>query len=289
MQLDTSKSNTLDAITAGYIARLPESEGRRMLTYTLGLHRMWRSVLSRLPIESHATILDVGTGYGILPFEIAANLDVDVVASDIMAEYIASCNELAQILRSMGHTRPGARLCFEQADIINLPNPDQHFDLVTVREVFSYLSDPAKAAAELRRVTKAGGTIVVEDIDDHLYLTYPPASPAMATLHRAVDQLQSLGGGDREAGRKLSTYLEGAGLTISSVEVIPEALHTTADPTQGEKAFIVQQIAGVRDRIIAAGILSPEEFDRNIAELASEPPISQFRMNGRVIVFATAP
>jgi SAM-dependent methyltransferase len=57
-------------------------------------------------------------------------------------------------------TRPGARLAeFHQGDAQALPFSDGRFDAVAMALVITFLADPAKAAAEMARVTRSGGWV----------------------------------------------------------------------------------------------------------------------------------
>lgn len=50
---------------------------------------------------------------------------------------------------------------FRQADILHLDEPDGQFDVVIAANVIHLLDEPYKALAELDRVCRSGGTIIV--------------------------------------------------------------------------------------------------------------------------------
>lgn len=50
---------------------------------------------------------------------------------------------------------------FRQADILHLDGPDGQFDVVIAANVIHLLDEPYKALAELDRVCRSGGTIIV--------------------------------------------------------------------------------------------------------------------------------
>jgi SAM-dependent methyltransferase len=56
-------------------------------------------------------------------------------------------------------SRPGTRMAeFHVGDSQALPFPDQSYDAATMALVIAFVPDPAKGAAELRRVLRPGGT-----------------------------------------------------------------------------------------------------------------------------------
>ncbi|MCA0296226.1 MAG: class I SAM-dependent methyltransferase [Actinobacteria bacterium] len=92
--------------------------------------------------------LDVGCGPGALTTELVGRLGVaDVAACDPSPPFVAACAE-----RNPGvDVRPGSA---EQ-----LPFGDAAFDLALAQLVLHFVSDPPRAAAEMTRVARPGGTI----------------------------------------------------------------------------------------------------------------------------------
>jgi hypothetical protein len=79
----------------------------------------------------------------------------------------------------------------------------------------------------------------VSDTDDQLHMTWPAPSPSLARLVGAVSAIQYSRGGDRQCGRKLSTYLRQVGFDITSVVVLPEAQHRVVDTHDGEQSLVL--------------------------------------------------
>ncbi len=111
----------------------------------IGLTRLRRETLALLPVDG--PILEVGAGTG-------ANFKhYPSCRTAIASEYSIKMIEIAA-----GKTS-SIRLVQANAEI--LPFPANHFDAAFATLVFCSIPDPAKAFAELRRVVKPGGRVVV--------------------------------------------------------------------------------------------------------------------------------
>jgi len=105
-----------------------------------------------------------------------------------------------------------ANATIERGDAHSLPFPTSSFDLVYARFVFEYLPDKQRAATELARVCRPGGTVLVQDLDGQLISHYPPDQELDRNLARALTILEQAGF-DTHVGRKLGHFLRTAGLT----------------------------------------------------------------------------
>ncbi|MHB1486371.1 MAG: class I SAM-dependent methyltransferase [Acidimicrobiales bacterium] len=292
MDMDEAKWPVLDRAFDDFKDRLTgdeDEDGRLMLAYTMSLHRAWRTVLRMLPVSPTWEVLDVGTGYGVLPMELAAHLPIRVHGIDIVPEYVDGARHVYEALAAQGYFRAGSKLSFEVGDIRRLGCADQSYDFVFVRELLQFLSDPVQAVSELLRVLRPGGYACISDTDDQLWITWPAPSEAFARLHAAVASVQTMTGGDRHTGRKLSSFMRQAGFDVVSTVVLPEAQHHQVDSAEPERALIVSQLEGARARILAAGVMEAAEMDADLAALASEPVAEQFRMNARIVVTGRRP
>ena len=129
-----------------YIHGTEPSEQERLA----GLNRMTNAAFIRfLDVPAGAHVLEVGSGLGLLAFDVAnAAHDVMVVGVEISA---------AQIAKAPAHKR----VTFKQGDAHTLDFPDGAFDIVYARYLLEHVADPAHVVREMRRVTKPGGTIVI--------------------------------------------------------------------------------------------------------------------------------
>jgi hypothetical protein len=101
-----------------------------------------------------------------------------------------------------------------------------------------------------------GGLVCVSDIDDGLYVTWPePGGGALARLRGAFNASYVANGGDRQVGRKLSSYMIEGDFDLVSVVVLPEAHHVP--PGAGaEGSFIGEQLRGARQRVPPGSVTS---------------------------------
>jgi len=292
VEVDPTKAGVLDATLAEFVEDL-RSAGQdnavATLGYTHSIHREWRQVLRMLPVPDGSAVLDVGTGFGILPFELAANGAVRVDGIDLEPQFIEHALTLEAQLASQGLFAPRSELEFSVGDASDLDLADGSFDLAFMREVIQFVPEPITALSEVYRVLRPGGFACVGDTDDQLRITWPPPSPALARLIDAVGEVQHARGGDRQSGRKLTSYLRAAGFTINSIVVIPEATHRLVESDDTERLLIIDQLKGIRPRVLAAGMVDAESFDADVRDLEQQEPFEEFRLNARIIVLAQRP
>jgi ubiquinone/menaquinone biosynthesis C-methylase UbiE len=293
VELDQGKQALLDEELKAYAQEIRQDPAEETaavtLDYTHRLHGPWRNVVRMLPVDPNWSVLDVGCGLGILSFELAANLPVTVKGIDIETRFVAHADELCRRLNDRGYFTEGALVQFSEGDIRALEVPDDSIDLLFVRELLQFLPDPLAAVRELFRVVRPGQFACVSDTDDQLYITWPPPNPAQERLVGAFTALHRQRGGDRQAGRKLSTYLSEAGFLIDSIVVLPEAQHRVVDADDVERALVLAQLRAARDRMISSPEMTEAEFDLDITALASESAHEEFRMNARIVVLARKP
>jgi demethylmenaquinone methyltransferase / 2-methoxy-6-polyprenyl-1,4-benzoquinol methylase len=119
---------------------------------TAGMHHVWRERavdLARVGPGSHA--LDVATGTGDLAIALSRR-GAEVVGLDFSEGML----ELAR--------RKAPQLRFDQGDALALPYADGEFDAVTVGFGARNFADLSRGLAEMARVTKPGGRVVVLEI-----------------------------------------------------------------------------------------------------------------------------
>jgi SAM-dependent methyltransferase len=120
--------------------------------------RLGARFLDFAQVESALRVLDVGCGTGSLVLNILDRMPkCEVVGIDPGSQFIDFARSRI--------SNPRAR--FDVGDALNLPYPDRAFDASLSLLVFMFLKDPAKGAAEMRRITKSGGIAAACTWDRH--------------------------------------------------------------------------------------------------------------------------
>jgi demethylmenaquinone methyltransferase / 2-methoxy-6-polyprenyl-1,4-benzoquinol methylase len=147
---------------------------------TAGMHHRWRARAAELAnVRAGSTALDVATGTGDLAIALARR-GAEVTGSDFAPAML----EIAR--------RKAPGLTFEQGDALDLAYDDGAFDAVTVGFGARNFADLDRGLAEMARVTKSGGRVVILEITT-------PAKPPLSWFFRAwfdriVPQLGRLAG-----------------------------------------------------------------------------------------------
>ncbi len=116
---------------------------------------------ARLTVGKDSRLLDVGCGPGLDVFALAGMIGPSgrVTGCDI------DIAMLRKALRSAAHDPLQNRLAFIQGHALKLPFQDNVFDGCRSERLFMHLDQPERTLAEMRRVTRPGGKIVVIDTD----------------------------------------------------------------------------------------------------------------------------
>ncbi|MBZ4334065.1 methyltransferase domain-containing protein [Corallococcus interemptor] len=172
-----------------------------------------RAVLLRTGLAPGTRALDAGCGPGGIA-ELMAELVGEgghVTGVDLHEGRVAEA-------RTRNAHRPN--VTFLQADVRTTGLPPDAFDYAWSQYVFEYLPDRHVALAELIRVTRPGGRVVVSDIDGLGFQNWPFPEHLRVGTERIVEALAARGF-DLYVGRKLYSEFRRAGLTDVRVHLMP--------------------------------------------------------------------
>lgn len=121
-----------------------------------GHHDAMQILVEMSQVTSSDRVLDVACGPGIVACEFARRAG-SVTGLDLTP---------AMIEQAQRHQRECgvANVNWETGDILSLPYQDGTFSVVTTRYSFHHLLDPAGALAEMIRVCRPGGRVLVADV-----------------------------------------------------------------------------------------------------------------------------
>ena len=208
-------------------------------------------------------VLSVGCGPGVILGAICdLHPSVRGTGLDISSDRV---KEAIRINRE----RPRARFLCGDAQAMQFP-PDS-FDLVYCRMLLQYLPKKERAVAELARVCRRGGTVLLQDLDGQLLWHYPEDPALQQALEKVVAALSSTGF-DPFVGRKLFWLARKAGL--KNIDVRVESYHLIAGqiaPDKLEQWELKLDIAMPQMTRIFGGERQAKEYSRRFLEYLSRP------------------
>ena len=116
--------------------------------------KTYDSILANLnsDLNSAHNVLDIGTGTGVIPFNICSKVS-SVVGIDISPEMIGVANQKQKKLNIRN-------VNFQVQDSYSLTFPDKSFDVVIASNLLHLLYEPDKALKEVKRVMKDNGIFI---------------------------------------------------------------------------------------------------------------------------------
>jgi ArsR family transcriptional regulator len=152
--------------------------------------------LNRL-VPPDQVVADIGTGTGVLALELAA-AGLQVIGLDHSRAMLDAAREKI--------AEAGAAVELRQGDATALPFADAEVDAAFAHMVLQYLAQPAEALAEMARITRPGGSVVLIDFVSH-YRAWMRDELGVVWLGFAPEEIES--------------FLAAAGLQQIRIEVLP--------------------------------------------------------------------
>jgi SAM-dependent methyltransferase len=114
----------------------------------------------RLDLRPGMTVLDLGCGEGRHAFE-AYRRGASVIAVDWGVSEVETTRRWLGAIAAAGEAPDGARFAVVRGDLTALPVPDSSVDRVMASEVLEHIPDDVTAMAEIHRVLRPGGRMVM--------------------------------------------------------------------------------------------------------------------------------
>ena len=189
-----------------------EVEARRLLALyvTPDIVSQRSDFLRALDPQPGERVLDVGSGPGFLAAAIA-----DAVRSPGAVHGVDISEPLLAVARAHCADRPWVE--FHHADATQLPFPDRDFDAVVSTQVLEFVHDVDAALAEIHRVIRPRGRVVIVDTDWDSIVWHSPNSERMRRVLAAWEQHAA----NSYLPRTMSNQLRHAGFEVTAERIIP--------------------------------------------------------------------
>lgn len=252
----------------GYVLARGDAGAQRLAALNETMWPSSRALLERAGLAAGKTFLDVGCGAGALT-ACVARLGAETLGVDVDPAFVARARA------------DYPSLAFEAGSVLDLGGLGRQFDIVYARYLLSHLPDPNLAIRAMMRVTRPGGSVVLEDIDFDLHVAHPrtAAFDRYLDLYRAVVRHR---GGNPILGRKLFALAQAEGLREVEVSVqvkIPRQPITTLT------------LAGIREALVREGFATDIEVGNLLEELSAleADPRAFLSVAGTYQVWGTVP
>jgi arsenite methyltransferase len=233
-----------------------------------------RAVLRSLALCPGEHVIDIGTGPGLLAAEIATAVGPDglVCGIDVSESMLA-------LAKARAGQPGGARIELRQAGADQLPFADAAFDAAVSTQVFEYVEDVPGALAEIHRVLRPGGRVLLLDTDWDSIVWRSGDDRRMARVLTVwEDHLV-----DPHLPRTLRGSLEAAGFEVARPKVLP--LVNAGFDAATFSVRLMEIIAGF---VAGRGGLTGEDVEAWAADLRAQGADYFFSLN-RYLFGATKP
>ena len=209
-------------------------------------------VLKALELRQGERVLDIGSGPGLLAYDIAASVGpagrvcgIDI-SEDMLTMSRRRCTDQPWIE-------------FQRADATKLPYPHDSFDAAVSAQVYEYVADVPTTLAELHRVVRPGGRVVVVDTDYGSLVIHTENEARMELVLSAWNEHFVHG----RLPRILSRQLRDAGFAIRHRDVIP-----MFNPEYHEHTYGKRLLGIMASFVVGCKGVSKEQSDAWFSEFA---------------------
>jgi ubiquinone/menaquinone biosynthesis C-methylase UbiE len=200
-------------------------------------------MLERSALAPGDAVLDIGCGPGDDLLDLSERVGpggrlVGLDASEVM---VAEARRRAK--------ERGLSVTFEVGDATALPSDDDSFDVCRAARLLEHLDDPSGALAEMVRVTRREGRVVVFDFDwDTLVIDHPDKPTTRTVVLTYSDAIRN-----GWIGRQLPRLFREQRLEVLSIDPLHVFVHLTL-----AELFLGSHLVGLQ----TSGVLLPDQARR---------------------------
>ena len=198
---------------------------------------------------------DIGCGTGTISRWMAGRMGASgrVDAIDIAPEQV-------DVAKSAPATPGASAIHYKVGSAYEPALPEDAFDVVFCRLVLCHLKEPGKAVAQMAKLLRRGGRLVLVDMDLRDTFTMPACDFYQAYIDEVVIPYQTEIGVDYSVGLKLHELMSDAGLKTESVMADQPIFRDGPEKHLWEKTWTV-----ALQRAAPAGIVTMERGQEMIA------------------------
>lgn len=208
----------------------------------------------KIQVKQGDTILDLGCGPGIDAIELGRLVSPNgkIIGADYDEVMVTQAAKQAEILK-LNHL-----IHFQQENANALTFQDDYFDSCRSERLFMHLSNPAQVLAEMFRVTKPGGNVLVIDTDwASLSIDCPSVKTERLLSNYRLEKFFANG----YSGRSLYRLFNNSHFTDVQVDVFP--LYT--NNLELFYTLSIQEI--IENKALVDNIITQQELDQWRMEL----------------------
>jgi SAM-dependent methyltransferase len=237
--------------SAVYVLGSSPAERDRLRRQSGELRSHSAALLDRAGIQPGWSAIDLGCGPSGVIDLLAERVGPDgrVTALDFNPANVALAREFAA-------ERGLVNAEIAEGDARQTGLPSASFDVVHARTLLINVPDPDAVVAEMARLVRPGGWVVIMEPDVGASLCYPP-HPAWDRLWEIFVDASHSDGADPFMGRRLPDLMERAGLTGIGVEAKAD-IYPAGHSRRSLRPDLVRSL---RPKILERGIATQQELD----------------------------
>jgi len=214
-----------------------------------------KSFLDFLNLRKTDSVLEVGSGIGLLAKEVAQKIPHgQVTGLEKSEDQLKKCSA------------PLPNLTFVKGDAHNMPFKDSTFDIVYCRYILEHVANPLRVLNEVWRVLVNGGRLFIQE-NNILAIEMYPECPNFKKVWQKFALLQYELGGDALIGKKLYSLLKKSNFKKIELSPAPEFHYYDVVTFRPWIENLIGNIEGARKKLIDYNLMAEEEIKEAVNEL----------------------